>query len=136
VTVRDLAARGLSSEVPSLTVAWITASGVALMGVVGAGFTDWAPISATDLFWLGGASGFVIVGYLFSVMSMRVGEIGFIAPFRYSSLIAALILGFLFFGEWPGPLTLLGALIVAATGVFTLYREQKILRARKWMPVP
>jgi S-adenosylmethionine uptake transporter len=136
VTVRDLAARRLSVEVPSLTVAWITAMGVGLMGVVGAMFTEWAPVSVNDLFWLVGASLFVIVGYLFSVMAMRVGEIGFIAPFRYSSLIAALILGFLFFGEWPRPMTLVGAFIVVATGVFTLYREQKILRARKRMPVP
>lgn len=136
VTVRDLAARRLSVEVPSLTVAWITASGVGLMGAVGAGFDEWAPVSTRDLLWLVGASLFVILGYLFSVMAMRVGEIGFIAPFRYSSLIAALILGFMFFGEWPRAITMLGAFIVVATGVFTLYREQKILRARKRMPVP
>ena len=54
---------------------------------------------------------------------MRVGEITFIAPFRYSGLIAALIIGLIVFGEWPDALTLLGAGIVVATGLFTLYRE-------------
>ena len=55
---------------------------------------------------------------------MRLGELGFVAQFRYSSLIAALILGYLVFGDWPRNITLLGAFIVVATGMFTLYREQ------------
>jgi len=55
---------------------------------------------------------------------MRTGEIGFVAPFRYTSLVWSLILGFLAFGEFPDGLTLLGAVIVVATGVFTLYRER------------
>ena len=38
-------------------------------------------------------------------------------------LIAALIIGFLVFGDWPDGVTLLGAAIVVATGLFTLYRE-------------
>jgi S-adenosylmethionine uptake transporter len=70
-----------------------------------------------------GAAGFVVLGFVFSVGSMRVGEIGAVAPCRYTALIWALILGLLVFGEWPDPLTLLGAGIVAATGLCTLWRE-------------
>ena len=61
-------------------------------------------------------------------MTMRVGEIGFVTPFRYTSLLWALVLGLVFFGEWPQPLTLLGAGIVVATGIFTLAREQALRR--------
>jgi len=135
VTVRDLASRRLSRDVPSLAVAWITATGVGVMGLLGVPFTDWVAVEMRVLGWLAGASVFVIAGYLCSVMAMRVGEIGFIAPFRYSSLIAALILGFLVFDEWPRIVTLVGAFIVVATGVFTLYREQRVLRARRRMSV-
>ena len=56
---------------------------------------------------------------------MRVGEVSFVAPFRYTSLLVALILGVLVFGELPGALTLTGAAIVVATGLFTLYRERR-----------
>jgi len=135
VTVRDLASRRLSRDVPSLAVAWITATGVGVMGLLGVPFTDWVAVEMRVLGWLAGASVFVIAGYLCSVMAMRVGEIGFIAPFRYSSLIAALILGFLVFDEWPRIVTPVGAFIVVATGVFTLYREQRVLRARRRMSV-
>jgi len=40
-----------------------------------------------------------------------------------------LVLGYLFFGEWPTVITLLGAGIVVATGVFTYYRERALARA-------
>ena len=74
------------------------------------------------------ASGFVIGGYIFSISAMRVGEIAAITPFRYTSLLAALILGLVIFGEWPDGLTLIGAAIVTATGLFTLWRETRIGR--------
>jgi S-adenosylmethionine uptake transporter len=62
-------------------------------------------------------------------MVMRVGEIGFVAPFRYTALVWALLLGWFVFGDWPRPLTLLGAAIVVATGIFTLYRERRLREA-------
>jgi drug/metabolite transporter (DMT)-like permease len=71
------------------------------------------------------------VGYLASVMTMRVGEIGLIAPFRYTGLIWALIMGWLVFDEWPTLLTLVGAGIVVATGLFTFYRERALARRLK-----
>jgi len=37
-----------------------------------------------------------------------------------------LILGLLVFGEWPDGLTLIGAGIVVATGLFTIWREQRV----------
>lgn len=71
---------------------------------------------------------FALGGYIFSVMVMRIGDIGFSAPFRYTSLLWALLIGFVVFGEWPDRLTLLGASIVVATGLFSLYRERVATR--------
>jgi S-adenosylmethionine uptake transporter len=61
-------------------------------------------------------------------MVMRVGEISFVAPFRYTSLVWALILGWVVFGDWPQTITLVGAGIVVASGIFTLYREARVSR--------
>jgi S-adenosylmethionine uptake transporter len=63
-------------------------------------------------------------------MAMRVGDIGFVAPFRYTSLIWAIALGWLVFQSLPDVPTLVGAGIVIATGIFTLYRERKLALAR------
>jgi drug/metabolite transporter (DMT)-like permease len=93
VTLRDLTTRRLSGSVPSLTVAISAAAGVALFGAVGTATADWVPVSPRGWLLLGGASVFLVGGYIFSVMVMRVGDISVVAPFRYTSLIVALILG-------------------------------------------
>ncbi len=125
VTIRDLAARRLSPEVPSLTVALAAVLMILAFSAVGAAGTTWEPIKPIDWLWIFGSVVTIIGGYLFSVSAMRVGEIGFVAPFRYTSLLVALILGLLVFGDWPDHITLLGAAIVVGTGLFTLWRERR-----------
>lgn len=124
VTVRDLTARQLSHSVPSMTVALGTGVIVSLFAAIGSLFTDWQPIGGKQWIYLAGTVVMVLGGYIFSVMAMRVGEIGAVAPFRYTSLIVALITGWFVFGDWPDDLTLIGAGIVVATGLFTLWRER------------
>lgn len=129
VTVRDIVSRMMSRDVPSLMVATVSAFGVTLFSAAGAMFVDWQPVTPTIAWQLGGAMVFVFGGYLCSVGSMRVGDLGFVAPFRYSSLVVALILGAVVFNTFPDRLTLIGATIVVATGLFTLYRERVTRRA-------
>jgi len=128
VTVRDLAARRLSRETPSITVALAGALLITLSAGLVTGMEGWSPVAPRDLGLLAVAAVFIVAGYLASVMTMRVGEIGFVAPFRYTGLIWALLMGWLVFGDWPRPLTLVGAALVVATGLFTLYRERRVAR--------
>lgn len=131
VTMRDLASRRLSKNVPSLVVALAAAAGVTLFAAIGTISEQWVPVSELAALQLMGASFFIIGGYLFSVMVMRVGDIGFVAPFRYTGLLWALIMGFFVFGDWPDPITLLGGAIVVATGIFTFYRERKLAKRER-----
>lgn len=134
VTVRDLAARRMSPTVPSTFVGLASGVGVLAMAAVGLLFDRWEPLGTMSVLQIAGAAVFIIAGYVFSVSAMRVGEISAVAPFRYTSLLVALILGFVMFGEVPQLLTWIGAAIVVATGLFTLYRE-RALRLRQ-RPVP
>ncbi|WP_340303876.1 DMT family transporter [Roseobacter sp. HKCCD7870] len=128
VTIRDLLTRRLSPEAPSMGVAFITAIAVGLSGGVLSISEDWQPINMIEATYIIGAAICIIGGYLFSIMTMRVGEIGVVAPFRYTALVWALILGFFVFGDWPDLLTLIGAAIVVASGIFTLLREHRVAR--------
>lgn len=133
-TLRDLATRAMSVQVPSLMVSFMGA--VSVMGFAGLASLPggWQPIAPLNALFIVVAAGFILAAYLCSVMVMRVGEVSFTAPFRYTGLIWALILGFLVWGDWPEPLTLLGAFIVVAMGVFTLWREAR--RSRKNLAYP
>ena len=129
VTLRDIATRGLAPGVSSMTVAWMASAGVMVFGGLGAVGTQWAPMSAWHWGLLLGSAIFIQGGYLMAVMVMRTGEIAFVTPFRYTSLLWALILGLLIFNDWPDALTMLGASIVVATGLFTLWRESRLKQA-------
>ncbi len=130
VTLRDLATRRLSKAVPSMFVTLIT-SGVIMVVFGLASLTGgWANMDMRAGVLTAGAGVMIIGGYLFSIMVMRVGEISFIAPFRYTGLIWALGLGWLVFGEWPDGITMIGAVIVVSSGIFMLAREAKLARGR------
>ena len=134
VTLRDLVVRKLSPSVPSLMISLVAAAGVTGFAALASLGEDWQPLSGPEALRLLGASVFVIFGYIFSVAAMRVGEIGFVAPFRYTSLLTAILLGVVAFGEVPSALTLAGAGIVVATGIFTLLRERKLRLRRPAVP--
>ena len=128
VTLRDLATRRLSRDVPSVLVTLITSAAIMMVFGLASLPQGWAPVEARSALLIGGAAVMLIGGYLFSIMVMRTGEISFVAPFRYTSLLWALLLGWVVFGDWPHPVTLAGAAIVVASGVFTLYREAQVSR--------
>ncbi|RDC72040.1 DMT family transporter [Rhodovulum sp. 12E13] len=129
VTVRDLAVRRMSGALPSLTVAFVASAGVTVTFGLVAAMQPWAPVSAASAGLLLGAAGTILLAYILSVTAMRVGELAVVAPFRYTGLVVALILGYVVFGDWPTPLTLVGAALVVATGAFTLWRERQLARA-------
>ena len=136
VTLRDLATRRLSRETPTMLVTAITSVSIMVFFGLASLTVDWAPMDARTTALTAGASVMIIGGYLFSIMVMRVGEISFIAPFRYTGLVWALVLGWLVFDEWPEPITLIGAAIVVGSGLFMLYREARLGRKKQFSPVP
>jgi S-adenosylmethionine uptake transporter len=128
VTLRDLATRRLSAETPSMLVTLVSSAGVMVFFGLSSLGDDWVVLETRAMAYILVASVMIIGGYLFSIMVMRVGEISFVAPFRYTGLLWALLLGFFVFGDWPDPLTLMGAGIVVTMGIYTLYRDARVRR--------
>ncbi len=126
VTIRDLSTRRMSAETPSMTVTLVASVAITLFsGIVGLN-DAWVPLDIRQVTLIAAAAVFILGGYLFSVLVMRVGEVSFIAPFRYTGLLWALLLGFLVFGHWPDQLTLLGCVIVVVSGLFVFLREREL----------
>lgn len=128
VTARDLAARRLARSTPSATAALAGALVIMLAAGVAMALQGWAPVDPGSAGLVTLAGLFIIGGYVVSVAAMRVGDVGFVSPYRYTGLVFALVLGFVVFGDWPDPVTLAGAGLVVATGLFTLYRERRLAR--------
>lgn len=67
-----------------------------------------------------------IFAYYAIVSSMRLGDISFVSPFRYSRILFALVIGGAVFGERPDAMTLTGATIIMGSGLYTLWRERNV----------
>ncbi len=130
VVLRDLSTRQLTKAVPSSTVAIAASASVTITALVLSLIDGWVMPSLGQMALLAGAAASLVVGYNYVVMVMRVGDLGFVAPFRYTSLLVALVLGWLVFGTFPDMLTLAGAALVVGSGIFTLWREQRVRRAQ------
>lgn len=128
VVLRDLTTRRMSSALPSVTVALTASVSVTLVGALLLPFGGWVRVGAAEAVLIVMAATCLIAGYLLIVMAMRVGEISLVAPFRYTALIAAIGLGWAAFGQFPDALTLVGAGIVIATGIYSFYRERRLGR--------
>ncbi|MBV8448022.1 MAG: hypothetical protein JO124_08570, partial [Hyphomicrobiales bacterium] len=46
------------------------------------------------------------------------------APFRYFSILMALLLGYLVFANLPDTVSIIGILLIMASGVYTMHRER------------
>jgi drug/metabolite transporter (DMT)-like permease len=71
----------------------------------------------------------IIVGvfaYYAVIGATRTGDVAIVSPFRYSRLVFALIIGILAFDERPDAMVLIGAFIIVASGIYTLWRESKL----------
>jgi drug/metabolite transporter (DMT)-like permease len=122
--IRDLSTRRLPVEVPSLLVSVVAALGVTVAAGLLVPATGWVPLTGMHVAMLAAAAVMIGVGYIFIVAAMRVGDMGFVAPFRYSVLLFALLIGIFWFDEIPDALVLLGSLIIVLSGAYTLYRER------------
>jgi drug/metabolite transporter (DMT)-like permease len=66
------------------------------------------------------------LAHIFLTESYRFAPASVVAPFDYTSMIWALLLGFWAFGEVPTALVVVGASIVAAAGLFVIWRERQL----------
>lgn len=124
VTMREIVTRKLPAEVPSVMVTFVTASSVAIMSAIAMPFVTLKALDASAVILVCLAGIAIFFGYLFSIMAMRVGEISLVSQFRYTAMIWAIILGYVIFSDIPAPNTIIGALIIVASGIYAFHRKR------------
>jgi len=123
---RDISTRKVDPNIPSIFVTLVSAIIVSLAGAVMIEpLGGWRPVDTTLLLHIVFSSVGLLIGYQFIVLAMRTGEISFIAPFRYTSLLWSILFGILFFSEIPDVWMISGSIIVIGSGLYTFYRESQ-----------
>jgi drug/metabolite transporter (DMT)-like permease len=65
-------------------------------------------------------------GFLCMYHGLRLALASVVAPFQYTSIIWAVVMGYLVFGDVPGAATLTGAAVIIGAGVFIVWRERRV----------
>jgi drug/metabolite transporter (DMT)-like permease len=130
MSLRDLATTRIDRSVPTLLIGTVSAAGVALGGLTLLPFARW-PWPSGEAALLVVASGvFVAGGFYCMVQAMRLGEISAVAPFRYGTMLWALLIGIVLWGEVPNLVAVAGFLIVVAAGLAMFAHERRVMQAR------
>jgi drug/metabolite transporter (DMT)-like permease len=82
----------------------------------------WTPMPLGDFLVFAAMGGFTLFGYYFMTQAFMVAPVGVVAPFEYSILLWATVLGYLLFGDIPDAWVWTGAAIVIASGVYLVHR--------------
>ncbi len=124
IVIRELATRQIKDSAPTQVVALLTGLSITVMGLVLSVVEGWERPGLASAAILLGAGTFLTIGYISSVATVRIGDLSFSAPFRYSIIIFSIILQIVVFGDVPDGLTFVGSAIVAAAGLWAFWSDQ------------
>ena len=89
------------------------------------------PVSGLEIGLLIAIAVFAAFGEVLVIMALDAAQAVVVAPVQYSLLIWGTLYGFLVFGDLPDLWTGIGAVVIVATGLYTLNRERLAMRAQK-----
>lgn len=124
VVARDLVTRRISNDVTTLTLLCVSLAASSVAGLLLLPFETWIIPPARITLLLALCSLFVTFAYTLIIVAMRNGDVATTAPFRYAVIIFALLSGYIFWGDLPDSLQMLGIAILTAAGVYTFHRER------------
>lgn len=127
LATRDIATRRVPPAISSMQLSClgflaIIPGGLGFMWVTA---TPYVTLDGPSWLYFATALTIGLFAYYGIVAAMRIGEVSFVTPFRYSRLIFAMIFGIAVFAERPDTWTLVGSAIIVASGIYTVWRERK-----------
>jgi drug/metabolite transporter (DMT)-like permease len=102
---------------------WTGVVGAVAMTLVGVWF--WEPMTGPDWLWMGTLCLTGALGHWLLIKTYEVAEASVVQPFAYLQLVFVTMIGMIVFGERVGTNVMIGAGIVVAAGLFTLWRARR-----------
>lgn len=139
MSARDLATRQITQNISTVQLSAIGFMATIPAGALGLVLVG-AEIVMPDLRVISLWALAILVGVpaLYCIIAaMRIGDISFVTPFRYTRIVFGLLAGLIVFNETLDAYTLIGAAIIVASGIYTLLREARLRRrAQRAKPAP
>ena len=124
LSVREFATRRIPTATPLLAISFLTATALAALTACLSVPAGWEVLDGPSWIWLASAALALFAGYSLSIYTVRVGDLSVSAPFRYTNVIGAVIIGYVVFDEAPDAATWVGAAIIVGAGLVSIRLER------------
>jgi len=120
-----IATRKLSGTAPPLITLMYTALlGAVVMSMIVPFF--WLRPSLNDLVMMMAMGGIAALGHYFLIKAVELAPVSVLAPFGYSEIIMATVIGYVLFGDFPDNWTWIGIAVIVASGIYISLRERRV----------
>jgi len=124
LSIYQIVTRKASEKDPNETSLFYTSIvGITLMAIIGYNF--WQPLMENSFIYFIAIGFFFSLGLYFQIIALSMARAGIIQPFHYTLIFWAIILGYIFYDDFPDIPTLVGGLVITVSGVYTLYIKDK-----------
>ncbi len=123
------------TEHPRVMQLWVSVSGALVLGSVIALASPFSwPVlapswpTALELLLLLAMGAIATTSHMLAIHAIRIAPAQILAPFQYTEILGATIMGVLFFGNWPDRQTMIGIAIIVGSGLYVFFRERQLAR--------
>ena len=121
---RDIVTRRISAQESTVAILSFSTLAVTLTGLCTLPL-GWKPAALEDVGLLALAGLLLGSGHYLMIEGFRLAEAALVAPFKYSNMIWAVIVGFIVWGDIPDRWTVAGSLLVIGSGLYILHRKMR-----------
>ena len=110
------------SDGPERTTMFTGTVGFGLLCLISPLF--WEPV---DFIWtvkLLALAAFGVAGHSLLIKALSLAPASLLQPFSYTGMVWAVLFGWAFFNDFPDAATILGAIIIVTSGLYTLHRQR------------
>ncbi len=114
--------RMVRGDDPLTSLLFTATAGAIFTSLIVPWFWSWPTGFEWTLLMASGAAG--ALGHLCLIRALHQAPASVVAPFSYSSLIWATLLGYVIWQDWPDFYTWIGAAIIVSSGLYIFHRER------------
>lgn len=126
LAIRDFVTRKIDPRLGSFTITLTTLMLVTVCGAVLSWF-DWRPLQQLQVVKLAFSAVLLAFGFYCMIKAVRIGDLSFVAPFTFTAILMALLLGYFVWRDVPTPFMLAGVALIVGACIYIFRHDQSRL---------
>jgi len=124
IAYRDTYTKKIKKDFNVMHATFLTSLAVTIFFGVASLTTDYVSFSYYQFTLMAISAIFLIIGYFFSILTIRTTFMSTTSAFRYSTILWGMIFGYFYFNEIPSMNMIIGGIIIVCSGLFIMHREK------------